>query len=119
MHFGPGMESHTVKILKDDLFGELSQCNVGVEFQTVAFQAVMADLLCGDTIHHAFKNCIFVKTTQGREGSSDKKAQDVMTSLLQLRWLMIGEISMVSAQLLAEIDQKFRSYHTSVDLFCV
>ena len=44
---------------------------------------------------------------------------DVMKSVLQLRWLIIDEISMVSARLLAEIDQKLRSYYNTVDPFAL
>ncbi len=72
--------------------------------------AVMADLLEGDTIHHAFnipvygRNCSRLPTQQG----SKKDIDDVKT-VLQSRWLIIDEISMVSATLLAEIDMKFIS----------
>ena len=40
-----------------------------------------------------------------------------MKALLQLRWLIIDEIRMVSARLLADIDSKLRSYVRSVDPF--
>ena len=54
MHGGPGTgKTHVIKIIKDELFQEILGWNIGVEFQVVALQAVMADLLGGDTIHHA------------------------------------------------------------------
>lgn len=94
---------------------------MGVEFQTVAFQAVMADLLGGGTIHRALNICIFGKTVSRREGSNEKKAFVAMKTVLQLRWLIIGEISMVSARLLADIDidHKLRAYYNSVDPFAL
>ena len=120
MHGGPGTgKSHVIKILKEELFGEILQWDMGVEFQIVAFQAVMADLLGGDTVHHALNIGVFGKSFKSREGSNDKKSRDVMKAVLQLRWLIIDEISMVSARLLADIDQKLRSYYNSVDPFAL
>ena len=40
-----------------------------------------------------------------------------MKALLQLRWLIIDEISMVSARLLADVDLKLRSYVRAADPF--
>ena len=55
MHGGPGTgKTHVVKIIKEELFEKVLKWNTNVEFQIVAMQAVMADLLEGDTIHHAF-----------------------------------------------------------------
>ena len=45
--------------MKRELFENILQWNVNVEFQTVAFQAVMADLLGGDTVHHALNIGVF------------------------------------------------------------
>ena len=42
-----------------------------------------------------------------------------MKAVLQLRWLIIDEISMVSARLLADIDLKLRSYYNTVDNFAL
>ena len=62
MHGGPGTgKTHVIQLLKEELFGQVLKWNIGVEFQIVAFQAVMADLLEGDTIHHAFNINIFGK----------------------------------------------------------
>ena len=52
-----------------------------------------------------------------REGGNENKAIDTMKALLQLRWLIIDEISMVSARLLADIDQKLRSFSRAGDPF--
>ena len=57
-----------------------------VEFQVVAFQAVMADLLGGDTIHHALNISLFgKKTSHRREGGSESQALVTTKALLQLR----------------------------------
>ena len=107
-HGGPGTgKSEAVRIIKKELFEGLLKWDMGVEFQTVALQAVMAEQLGGDTIHHACGIPVF----NGRECHGD----DVQTHLkvakrvLQWRWLIIDEISMVSAKLLAEVDVKLRS----------
>ena len=60
MHGGPGTgKTHVIKILKEELFGQVLGWNIGMEFNIIAFQAVMADLLGGDTIHHALNIGIF------------------------------------------------------------
>ena len=76
VHGGPGTgKSHIIKILKEELFEKVLHWNMGAEFQIVAFQAVMADLLGGDTIHHALNIGIYGKTDfQSREGSNEKKS---------------------------------------------
>ena len=53
VHGGPGTgKSHVIKQVKE-LFTDVLKWNTGVEYQVVALQAVMADQLGGDTIHHA------------------------------------------------------------------
>jgi hypothetical protein len=119
MHGGPGTgKTHVIKLLKDELFGQVLKWNIGVEFQVVAFQAVMADLLGGDTIHHALNISRFGKKgTNRRDGGAESQAIKTMNALLQLRWLIIDEISMVSARLLADVDLKLRSYVRAADPF--
>ena len=92
---------------------------MSAEFRIVAFQAVMADLLGGHTVHHALNIGMCDKCFKSREGSNEKTSLDVMKSVLQLRWLVIDEISMVSASLLADIDLKLRSYYNTVDPFAL
>ena len=54
MHGGPGTgKSHVIKIIKSELFEQVLKWKIVEDFQIVALQAVMADLLGGDTIHHA------------------------------------------------------------------
>ena len=55
LHGGPGTgKSYTVNLLRHGLFEEVLGWKQGVHYQVVTFQAVMADALEGDTIHHAF-----------------------------------------------------------------
>ena len=54
LHGGPGTgRSHIIKILQKELFEGVLQWQPGLDFQVVALQAVNADALDGDTIHHA------------------------------------------------------------------
>ena len=80
---------------------------MGVEFQVVTLQAVMAEQLGGDTIHHACG----IPVNKRIDGGEDhlQRQQDIAKRVLQWRWLIIDEISMVSAKLLANIDMKLRS----------
>ena len=87
---------------------------MGVKFQVVALQAVMAELLGGDTIHHALGIPAFGNR---RECHNDdlQKHMEVAKRVLQWRWLIIDEISMVSAKLLAEMDMKLRAIISEVN----
>ena len=114
MHGGPGTgETHVINILKKELFEKVLKWNFDVKFQIVALQAVVADLLSGDTIHHAFNLPVFGKS--GSEPAGDKGDLNTMKAILQLRWLIIDQVSMVSARLLADIDAKLRSFARVVD----
>ena len=54
LHGGPGTgKSYTLRLLREHLFERTMGWKHGVHFQIVSFQAVMAELLSGDTIHHA------------------------------------------------------------------
>ena len=114
MHGGPGTgEIHVIKIIKEELFEKVLKWNIGVKCQVVALQAVMADLLSGDTIHHVFNLPVFGKS--GSKPAGDKGDLDTMKAILQLLCLIIDEIRMVSARLLADVDTKLRSFARAVD----
>ena len=107
VHGGPGTgKSHVILQVKE-LFRDVLHWQTGVEYQVVALQAVMASQLAGDTIHHACG--IAVKKRGGNVEQSAQKQMEVAKRILQWRWLIIDEISMVSAKLLAEVDVKLRS----------
>ena len=53
LHGGPGTgKSEVIKWIKE-LFQDVCGWQMGLEFQMVALQAVMAQELGGDTLHHA------------------------------------------------------------------
>ena len=63
MHGGPGTgKTHVIKMIKEELVEKVSKWNIGVNVRIVALQSVMADLLAGDTIHHAFNIPVFGKS---------------------------------------------------------
>ena len=55
VHGGPGTgKTHVVRdVIKNELFDQVLHWQQGLDYQVIALQAVMADLLKGDTIHHA------------------------------------------------------------------
>ena len=112
VHGGPGTgKTHVIKIIKEELFAKVLGWNIGMEYNIIALQAVMADLLGGDTIHHALNIGIFGKQWKKNKGSQETRATETMKSMLMLRWLIIDEISMVSARLLADIDYQLRHFY--------
>jgi hypothetical protein len=112
LHGRPGTgKSHVLRLLRE-LFDRVLQYQIGVEYQVAAFQAVMAAQLGGDTLHHACG--IAIKDTgEGRR----QRQTDTAKRVLRWRWLIIDEISMVSARLLAEVDLRLRSVVCTVDAY--
>ena len=112
LHGGPGTgKSHTLKFLRQDLFEDVLGWHHGVDFQIVSFQAVMAELLEGDTIHHAL----------GLDWSGDRtqslaRAMECAGRSLQWRWLILDEFSMVSAELLAQLELRCRELMRDLSL---
>lgn len=107
-HGGPGTgKTHVINVIKDRLFHKLLKWDMGVCFQIAALQAVMAELPGGDTIHHACGIPAFRKAEHHFNDVGNH--MDVAKRVLQWRWLIIDEISMVSAKLLAQMDVKLRS----------
>ena len=68
----------------------------------------MADVLSGDMIHHALNLGICLLETD-YNGVDNRKQMEVCKQIVQWRWLIIGETSMVSARHLADVDVKLRS----------
>ena len=99
LHGGPGTgKSYTLNLIRKGLFEETLGWQQGVEYQVVTFQAVMAEALGGDTIHHA----LGLNWTGGNEGNSLKRLLELSLATLQWRWLILDEFSMVSAELFAQ-----------------
>ena len=113
LHGGPGTgKSHVIKTLQKDFFENVLQWQAGLDFKVVALQAVNAEALDGDTIHHALGLQPFQSRSRGKQesGPSDEAAKLVS----QWKWLIIDEISMVSVQFLAELDHHLRSIMSQV-----
>ena len=114
LHGGPGTgKSHVIKLVRE-LFENVLGWDMSVQFQVVAFQAVMAQQLGGDTIHHACGIPVYKKGQTTDVVAASR--MDVAKRVLQWRWLIIDEISMVSARLLAEMDVKLRDVVRDLDM---
>ncbi|CAJ1413214.1 unnamed protein product, partial [Effrenium voratum] len=103
LHGPPGAgKSHVLKYLRE-LFEEQLGYVQGIDYEVAAFQAVNAADIKGKTIHNV---CGL---------SADWKAVDravskeVAKRMGLWRWLIIDEVSMVNARLLAQVDQRLRS----------
>ena len=106
VHVGPGTgKSHVLNRLRKELFEDILGWKQGDEFQVVTLQAVMANDLKGDTIHHAFG---LNWQGLGDERISGHKLLELSAKALRWRWLIIDEISMVSAELLARLELRCR-----------
>lgn len=106
LHGRPGVgKSHTLKVIRE-LFDEARRYELGNEYHVGALQAVTATLLGGDTLHH-----IMGIGKYGRGGTDTHEApkEKIAKKWLQTRWLVIDEVSMLSAKFLAEIDCRLRS----------
>eukprot|EP00973_Karenia_brevis_P009841 1330964-Karenia_brevis.AAC.1 len=69
----------------------------GVDYQIAALQAVNADSLDGDTLHHALGLRPFIKGKKGNHTSSgNTPSEEAAKRVAQWKWLIIDEISMVN-----------------------
>ena len=105
LHGGPGTgKSYTLNLVRRELFEQILGWQQGIHFQVVTLQAVMAEQLDGDTIHHA----LGLNWNGASNGISEAKLLELCATTLQWRWLFIDEISMVSAELLARLELRCR-----------
>ena len=106
LHGGPGTgKSYTLNLMRKELFEGVLGWRQGSEFQIVTLQAVMANDLDGDTIHHAFG---LNWQGGGDERISGHKLLELSAKAIAWRWLILDEISMVSAELLARLELRCR-----------
>ena len=115
VHGGPGTgKSHVVRdVIKAELFNQILHWQQGLDYQVIALQAVMADLLKGDTIHHA---CGIPVRKKGADGEMVIQShKDVAEKSLYWKWLLIDEFGMVGSSLLAEVDMKLRDVVVDVN----
>ena len=116
VHGTPGTGKSEVLKLVKKLFHDVCGWQMGLEYQMVALQAVMAQLLGGDTIHHALGiNPFGVAPGEKAAQRAAQRQATVAERVMQWRWLFIDEISMVSAKLLAEVDMKLRAIISDVN----
>ena len=100
VHGLPGTGKTRVVQCVRRLFQEALGWEHGVQFVLLAFQNSMAAHIDGLTIHHWAG--IPINAEAGRSGTKD--ATKLSTRCQCLRFIIIDEISMVSAELLAQLD---------------
>ena len=116
LHGGPGTgKSYVIDKIRKELFEEEMGWTHGIDFQVAALQATNASALDGNTIHSAFG--MGVNTTKGPSAGADGEAEAKKKTkkevaaqrMAQWKWLIVDEVSMVSANFLAELDSHLRS----------
>ena len=119
MHGGPGTgKSHVIKLLKEDFFQERLGYVAGTDFQVLALQAVNAEAIDGDTIHHALGLRPFQSASNNKASSGgDVPSEQAAKLVSQWKWIIIDEISMVSTQFLAQLDTHLRAIATQISSY--
>ena len=110
LHGPPGTgKSHVLKFVQELFL--LVGMKKGIDFQFVAFQATNAADLGGETIHHTFG--------YNRSKSSFERAMkpEAAKRLAYCRWLFVDEISLVPADLLAQVERRLREVKPSADVW--
>ncbi|CAK9090437.1 unnamed protein product [Durusdinium trenchii] len=108
LHGPPGTgKSHVLKFVQE-LFA-LAGLKKGIDYQFVAFQATNAADLDGDTIHHAFG------WNTNKRSFEQAMKPEAAKQLAYCRWLFIDEISLVPADLFAQVDHCLREVKPSAD----
>ena len=96
LHGCPGTGKSEVLKLAKELFQNVCGWNMGMEYQMAALQAVTAQLLGGDTIHHALGiNPFGVASDPKSQEKATRRQADVAQQVMQWRWRFIDEVSMV------------------------
>lgn len=108
MHGRPGVgKSFVLKKIRE-CFEQVMGWGIGLEFSYAALQAVMAVSIGGETLQHVAGINPFTCLGSTTKEHQRMSAETLAKRLLQLRWLITDEISMVSANLLAQVDMKLR-----------
>lgn len=98
---GPGVgKSYGILSMKS-LFKALGW-RQSMQFQFAAFQAVVADQVGGDTLHHSCG----VSFSCGNRSTHERMTK--AKTLSMMRWLIIDEISQVGAELLSQCETNMR-----------
>ena len=96
-HGGPRLgKSETIQLIQK-LFANVLHRSIGIDFQIAALQAVMAERIGQDTLHH----CCGIGTGglkhESTSGQGMKRQSEIVKAVLQWRWLIMEEISMMSS----------------------
>ncbi|CAE7244158.1 pfh1 [Symbiodinium natans] len=103
LHGGPGSgKTHVLKCMRK-LFQEVLGYVQGIDFEIAAFQATNAADIRGKTLH---ASC---GLSMGRHSLDKGITPDTAKRIALWRWLIIDEIGMVSATLLAQVEARTRS----------
>ena len=109
LHGKPGTgKSHVLRCIIS-FFKECLRWQQGVQFCVAALQAVTAAAVGGDTLHHTAAINPFFHNVDSSASDGLTSSRALQQRLLCCRWLLIDEAFMLSAQLLADVDTKFRS----------
>ena len=109
LHGPPGTgKSHVLHFLRK-LLDEVLGYVYGLDYEVAAFQTVNAMDLGGKTIHSAFG---FHRGSRGQMASDDAAKR-----MAYWRWLVIDEISLTSADLLARAEERLRACVPSASLW--
>jgi hypothetical protein len=105
LHGGPGVGKSTVVLKLKEFFEKIMEWSIGTQFNIGSLQAIMACELGGETLHHIAGINPF---NDYNKADGYVSSEHVSKRLLRTRWLIIDEISMVSANLLAQVEDKLR-----------
>ena len=109
IHGLPGAGKSKVIAWICELCTDVLNWTCGNQFICLAFQNTMAANIGGSTIHHWADISFEAEGGKGKARSS--KSRDIsalFTRCQNIRWILIDEISMVSAELLSELQRRVR-----------
>ena len=105
LHGGPGTgKSYTLRCLRTQLFQDVLGWEANVHFKFLTLQAVTAEQLDGDMIHHGVG--LHGRKVDANVGSA--RMTELKRRGTVWRWLVLDEISMVSAELLCRLEMRCR-----------
>ena len=106
IHGRPGTgKTHVIKASRD-LFERVLRWAHRVEFQFAAYQATMACNIGGDTAHHAAGLNPFLQDPDGSVRMASMT--NVAKRITKLRWLILDEVSTISAPFLSDLESQYR-----------
>ena len=81
-------KTHVAKdVIKNELFNQILDWKQGRDYKVVSLQAVMVDLLKGDTMHHAFGILIRKRDSDGEVVIQQTKEFTNLKRLERTSWL--------------------------------